>query len=268
MCLLWQGFFFVFLGFAFWHLTSSSAFPSDLIFLWQAGIGLLWSSSSSSSSSCLGRRLRLRLSRSAFSFGFIFAFVFAFVWVCPSIGLLVHPHLVSSPSYSRSKSQWCCLRLGLYVILFIGFLLFHSSSSSSSFTSVLDAMFLPGVRLTCAYGHKKSEVEFQLCRCAFPEPGCTQVQSWPGPSESNSSPPGGPYQYHAVPCSTTVLRSTSCLGGEWVRRVLNIRATNPTPECYRRNRINTCSLYVANSVYMPYKTLTPHKTYSRPRIHP
>ena len=26
--------------------------------------------------------------------------------------------------------------------------------------------------------------------------------------------------------------------------------------------------YVANRVYMPYKTLTPHKTYPRPRIHP
>ena len=51
MCLWWQGFFFVFFVFAFWYLASSSAFPSDLIFLWQAGIVRLWSSSSSSSSS-------------------------------------------------------------------------------------------------------------------------------------------------------------------------------------------------------------------------
>ena len=52
-----------------------------------------------------GRRLRLRLSPSAFSFGFIFAFVFAFVWFRPSMGLLGHPHLVSSPSFLRSKSH-------------------------------------------------------------------------------------------------------------------------------------------------------------------
>ena len=53
MCLWWQGFFFVFFVFAFWYWASSSAFPSDLISLWQAGIVRLWcSSSSSSSSSC------------------------------------------------------------------------------------------------------------------------------------------------------------------------------------------------------------------------
>ena len=64
----WQDFFFVFFVFAFWYLASSSAFPSDLIFLWQAGIVRLWAaSSSSSSSSCpvvdfvFGFLLRLHL---------------------------------------------------------------------------------------------------------------------------------------------------------------------------------------------------------------
>ena len=45
MCLLWQGFFLIFWVFTFWHLASLSAFLSNLIFLWQACIGLLWSSS-------------------------------------------------------------------------------------------------------------------------------------------------------------------------------------------------------------------------------
>ena len=70
-------------------------------------------------------------------------------------------------------------------------------------------MFLPGVQLTCASGHKKSEVEFQLCRCAFLESGCTQVQSWPVPGEANrGSPvgPGGPYQYYAVQQYSVVRR--------------------------------------------------------------
>ena len=63
-------------------------------------------------------------------------------------------------------------------------------------------MFLPGVRLTCASGHKKSEVEFQLFRCAVLELGCTQVQSWPGPGEANRGPLVGPIstmQYNSTP---------------------------------------------------------------------
>ena len=69
---MWQDFFFVFLVFAFWYLASSSAFLSDLIFLWQAGIGRLWSSSSSACpvvDFVFG--FLLRLSPSAFSFGFL-----------------------------------------------------------------------------------------------------------------------------------------------------------------------------------------------------
>ena len=58
------------------------------------------------------------------------------------------------------------------------------------------------MRLTCASGHKKSEVEFQLCRCAFLESGCTEVQTWPGPARAALAErivvPGGPYQYYAV----------------------------------------------------------------------
>jgi hypothetical protein len=98
------------LVFAFWYLASSSAFPSDLIFLWQlqAGIGRLWSSSSSSSACPVVDFVfgfPLRLSPSAFCFSFIVAFVFAFVWFRPSMGLLGHPHLVSFPSFLRSKSH-------------------------------------------------------------------------------------------------------------------------------------------------------------------
>ena len=44
------------------------------------------------------------------------------------------------------------------------------------------------MRLTCTSGHKKPEVEFQLCRCAFLESGCTQVQSWPGPGKAHRHP--------------------------------------------------------------------------------
>ena len=53
--------------------------------------------------------------------------------------------------------------------------------------------------------------------------------------------PGRSCQY--VLFSTPVLCSTSCLGGKWGRRVLNIRATNPTPGSYRQALIAACSLY-------------------------
>ena len=49
---MWQGFFFVVFIFAFCYWASSSVFPSELIFLWQAGIVRLRAVSSSSSSSC------------------------------------------------------------------------------------------------------------------------------------------------------------------------------------------------------------------------
>ena len=92
---------------------------------------------------CLsGRRLRLRLSPSAFSFGFllrlspsafcfgfIVAFVFAFVWFRPSMGLLVHPHLVFVAIMFAIKmalmlsSSWSSRH---------PFILFHACSSSCS----------------------------------------------------------------------------------------------------------------------------------------
>ena len=86
-------------------------------------------------------------------------------------------------------------------ILFILFILFITCVLG------LGVMFLIGaVRLTCASGHKKSEVEFQLCRCAFLEWGCTEVQTWPGPARaaqrSQSWSPVGPVstmQYISTP---------------------------------------------------------------------
>ena len=91
---------------------------------------------------------------------------------------------------------------------------------------------------SAASGHKKSEVEFQLRRCAFLESGCTQVQTWSGPGEANR----GPRWALSVLCSAPVLRSTSCLGGEWGVQVLSIRATNPTSGSYRQALIDACSL--------------------------
>ena len=67
-----------------------------------------------------------------------------------------------------------------------------------------------------------------------------------GPPWSNQAPGElncGPRWARSVLRSTTVLRSTPCLGGEWGRRVLNIRATNPTPGSCRRDLIDACSLY-------------------------
>ena len=188
VCLLWQGFFFVFLVFAFWYLASSSAFPADLlVFLWQAGIGRLWSSSSSSSYACpvvdFVFGFLVRLSRSAFSFGFLIR-----LHRCLRLRL----RLVSSfNGTSRSpSSDFDSIMFAIKIALMLSwswssrhpFILFHASSSLNLFiTCVLGVMFLIGVRLTCASGHKKSEVEFQLCRCAFLESGCTGVQNWPGP---------------------------------------------------------------------------------------
>ena len=123
MCLLWQGFFFVFLAFAFWSLASSSAVPSDLIFLWQAGIGRIWSSSSSSSSACpvvdFVFGFLVRLSRSAFSFGFLLR-------LHRCLRLRLHLRLVSSfNGASRSPSS------GFVSIMFaIKIALMLSSSSS------------------------------------------------------------------------------------------------------------------------------------------
>ena len=76
----------------------------------------------------------------------------------------------------------------------------------------------------------------------------TQVQSSPplssswkytSPREANR----GPWWALSALCSASVLRSTSCLAGEWGVHVLKTRATNSTPESYRQNLINACSLY-------------------------
>ena len=81
---------------------------------------------------------------------------------------------------------------------------------------------------------------------AFLESGCTQVQSWSGPGEGNRGSPVGPistvhdivqYMYNSTPQHVVP-------EGRVGRRVLNIRATNPTPESHRRILINAghCSL--------------------------
>ena len=56
----------------------------------------------------------------------------------------------------------------------------------------------------------------------------------------------GPRPARSALRSTSVLRSTSCLGGEWDVHVLSIRAT---PESYRQNLINACSLYNDDKKY-------------------
>ena len=94
-------------------------------------------------------------------------------------------------------------------------------------------------------GTTNLEVEFQLCwlfSSSWDAPECTAWPSLkqPGPGEANRGPPQWAL---SVLCGTSVLCSTSCLGGEWGRRVLNIRATNPTPGSYRRDLIDACSLY-------------------------
>ena len=137
MCLLWQGFFFVFLVFAFWYLASSSTFPSDLIFLWQAGIGRLWSSVSSSSSACpvvdFVFGFLVRLSRSAFCFGFLLR-----LHRCLRLRL----RLVSSfNEASRSPSSgFVSIMFAIKIALMLSsswssrhpFILFHACSSSCS----------------------------------------------------------------------------------------------------------------------------------------
>ena len=94
-------------------------------------------------------------------------------------------------------------------------------------------------------GTNNLEVQFQLCWLVSwrrDAPRCRA--SWPflkepGPGEVNRCPQWD----FSVLGSTSVLRSTPCLGGEWGRRVLNIRATNPTPGSCRRDLIDACSLY-------------------------
>ena len=140
--------------------------------------------------------------------------------------------------------HYAVIILAFHTILFILFV----------YVSVLGVMFL--ARLTCAFNEQRNTAHAPLHGLLQEGPfralGCA---GWPlkqaGQRDERSCPPGeasrGPRWALSVLCSTTVLRSTSCLGVEWGRRVLNIRATNPTPESYRRNIINACSLYKVNS---------------------
>ena len=84
------------------------------------------------------------------------------------------------------------------------------------------------------------------CVGCFPRAGMHPSAQLAGPPRSNQAPGElnrGPRWARSVLRSTPVLRSTSCLGGEWGVHVLIFRATNPTPESCRRTLINACSLY-------------------------
>ena len=131
MCLWWQGFFFVFFVFAFWYLASSSAFPSDLIFLWQAGIVRLWSSSSSSSSCPV--------------VDFVFGFL---LWL--HLCLRLRLRLVSSfNGASRSPSSgFVSITSAMKIALML-------SSSGSSRNPVLLILFILFILfITCVHGVK------------------------------------------------------------------------------------------------------------------
>ena len=96
--------------------------------------------------------------------------------------------------------------------------------------SVLVVLFL--VRLTCASWHKKPVGRVPAVLVCFPgfgmHPSVELVQSWLAPS---NQPPakriGVPQWALSVLCSTTVLRSTSCLGASGVYKFLIFAP--PTP---------------------------------------
>ena len=129
------GFLLRFLVCAFWHLASSSVFLSVLIFLWQAGIGHLWSSSSSSSSSsaCLVVNFvfsfLLWLPPSAFSFSFLrwlhCCLCLRLCLVSSFNGASCSPHLVF-------VSIKIALMLSLFWSSWHPCILFHACSSSCS----------------------------------------------------------------------------------------------------------------------------------------
>ena len=181
----------------------------------------------------LHRRLRLRLR--LVSAGFVLL-----------QGTSRSPCLVSSHVHSRLQSHGCCLclchRVALRHPLFhtIIFILFVH-------VSVVGVIMMFLVRCTCASWHKKLggrvpavlvcvlDRDTPKCRAAWPplfevaRPRLTKC----GPG------PGGPWQY---PRSTTVLRSTSCLGARWCRHLLKSIRLHTTPYSYWRILNTACSL--------------------------
>ena len=191
----------------------------------------------SHSSSCLSRRLPS--SSLAFSFGCLLRlshaapYFFAFVWfhlVSSCLKrLFVLPRLVSSRVHSRLKSHGCCRRLGRRVALRHPL---HPLFHTILFILPAHDLFPCGVRLTPGTApllykpmHQSRRAACQL-PCLPVLPCCLALGLWLGPLPRACCPEGetnrGPRWALSVLCSTSVLRSTSCLGAGRPRRVLNI----------------------------------------------
>ena len=137
------------------------------------------------------------------------------------------------------------------VILFILFILVFHTILSILFVHVCPRCHVPCAVDLCLWAQQTWRLSSSCVGC-FPRVGMHPSAQLAGPPWSNQAPGElncGPRRARSVLRSTSVPRSTSCLGGEWAVQVLNIRATNPTPDSYRRNLINACSLYARHKAY-------------------